>query len=115
MRLKVYASGGENVLHLHPNEDHSFIVLQGEATTFHTGTEDAVKVITKYQGVMLPRGTPYWFQSSAPENLVMLRTGAAEEWPKDGRIGPDGHAIPGHSLENKHVESVPIPGKFFGP
>lgn len=113
LRLKVYASGGENVLHLHPYEDHSFIILQGEAT-FHIGTDDEIKVLTKYQGVMLPHGTPYWFQSSAPENLVMLRAGAAEQWPSEGRIGPDGHPIPGHSLENKHVESVPLPGKFFG-
>ena len=29
--LKVYASGGENALHTHPNEDHTFIVLQGSA------------------------------------------------------------------------------------
>lgn len=112
MRLKVYASGGENVLHLHPYEDHSFIVLQGEAT-FHIGVEDEVRVVTKYQGVMLPRGVSYWFQSSAPENLVMLRAGAAEKWPDDGRLGPDGHPIPGHSAENKTVESIPIPGKFF--
>src|SRR6266568_3252506 len=27
--LKVYASGGENGLHTHPHEDHTFIVLQG--------------------------------------------------------------------------------------
>lgn len=112
LRLKVYASGGENVLHLHPYEDHSFIILQGEAT-FHIGTDDEIKVLTKYQGVMLPHGTPYWFQSSAPENLVMLRAGAAEEWPDDGRLAPDGHPIPGGSAENKTVERIPIPGKFF--
>ena len=29
--LKVYASGGENGLHTHPNEDHTFLVLQGKA------------------------------------------------------------------------------------
>ncbi len=29
--LKVYASGGENGLHTHPHEDHTFIVLQGSA------------------------------------------------------------------------------------
>lgn len=112
LRLKVYASGGENVLHVHPYEDHSFVILQGEAT-FHIGTEDEIKVLTKYQGVMLPRGVPYWFQSSAPENLVMLRAGAAEKWPQDGRLGPDGHPIPGDSLENKHGESIPLPGQFF--
>jgi mannose-6-phosphate isomerase-like protein (cupin superfamily) len=112
LRLKVYASGGENVLHFHPYEDHTFIVLQGEAT-FHIGEVDDVRVVTKYEGVMLPHGVSYWFQSSAPENLVMLRAGAAEKGPEDSRLGPDGHPLPGHSAENKHVEGIPIPGKFF--
>jgi mannose-6-phosphate isomerase-like protein (cupin superfamily) len=112
LTVKVYASGGENALHVHTAEDHSFIVLQGEAT-FHIGTEDTVKVLTKYEGVMLPRGVAYWFVSSAPENLVMLRAGASETWPKDGRITPDGKPIAGNSLENKTVEMIPIPGKFF--
>ena len=91
--VKVYASGGENALHKHLNEDHSFIVLQGEAT-FHIGEEDTVKVLTKYEGVMLPRDVLYWFQSSAPENLVMLRVGAAEKWgPTDARF-PTGRRSP---------------------
>jgi len=30
--LKTYAADGENGLHAHPNEDHTFVVLQGEAT-----------------------------------------------------------------------------------
>jgi mannose-6-phosphate isomerase-like protein (cupin superfamily) len=29
--LKIYAADGENGLHPHPNEDHTFVVLQGEA------------------------------------------------------------------------------------
>lgn len=110
--VKVYASGGENALHMHPYEDHSFIVLQGEAT-FHIGEEDTVKVLTKYEGVMLPRRVSYWFQSSAPENLVMLRAGAAEKWPEDGRAFPDGRPFAGNSIENKEVEMIPIPGEFF--
>jgi mannose-6-phosphate isomerase-like protein (cupin superfamily) len=113
LRLKVYASGGENVMHFHPHEDHSFVVLQGEAT-FHIGTDDAVTVLTAYNGVMIPRGVSYWFQSSATENLVMLRAGAAEKWPDDGRLGPDGKPLPGYSAANKHVEGVPLPGQFFG-
>ena len=32
--LKTYAADGENGLHAHPNEDHTFVVLQGEATRF---------------------------------------------------------------------------------
>src|SRR5437899_12471238 len=30
--LKTYAADGENGLHAHPNEDHTFVVLQGEST-----------------------------------------------------------------------------------
>ena len=32
--LKTYASGGENEIHAHSNEDHVFVILQGRAT-FH--------------------------------------------------------------------------------
>ena len=40
--VKVYASGGENALHSHGGEDHSFIVLQGKANfTFADGRRRA--------------------------------------------------------------------------
>jgi len=112
LRLKVYAAGGENAMHMHPYEDHSFIVLQGQAT-FFIGTDDNVKVLNKNEGVMLPRRVPYWFQSSASENLVMIRVGAAEKWPDDGRAFPDGRPFAGNSIENKEVEVIPLDGKIF--
>ena len=31
IRIKCYAQGGENALHMHPAEDHAFIVLDGAA------------------------------------------------------------------------------------
>ena len=113
-------------MHAHVKEDHAFIVLQGQAT-FHINTDDNVKVVNKHEGVMLPRGVLYWFQSSAAENLVMLRVAASEEWVKnersnpygrdfdgtDGRLGPDGRSLPGNSIENKQVDPIVIPGKFF--
>ena len=34
MRIKVYAEGGENELHAHLDHDHSFVVLDGEATFY---------------------------------------------------------------------------------
>jgi len=112
LRVKVYAAGGENAMHMHPYEDHAFIVLQGEAT-FHINTDDNIRVVHKNEGVMLPRRVGYWFQSSAPENLVMIRVGAAEKWPDDGRAFMDGRPFAGNSVENKEVEVIPIPGKFF--
>src|SRR5262249_51325080 len=107
--VKVYAAGGENAMHQHPYEDHCFIVLSGQAT-FHINSDDNIRVVEKNQGVMLPKGCNYWFQSSAPENLVMLRAGAAVKWPEDGRAFPDGRPFDGLSIENKQVDVIPLDG-----
>ncbi len=113
LRLKVYAEGGENAPHHHVNEDHSFIVLEGQAT-FHDGA-DNTRVLNRYDGILLPKGTDYWFQSTGDTNLVLIRVGASRT-PNTGddRTDPQGRPLLGDSIENKHVDGVPIPGKFFG-
>jgi mannose-6-phosphate isomerase-like protein (cupin superfamily) len=74
--VKVYASGGENALHSHGGEDHSFIVLQGKAAfTFGDGRTELVGI---HQGVMIPKGVEYKFEADEAENLVMLRVGGGE-------------------------------------
>src|SRR5207248_76251 len=40
IRIKCYAEGGENVLHAHLDQDHSFVILQGKAR-FHDGDGSA--------------------------------------------------------------------------
>lgn len=113
--LKVYAEGGENAMHKHTNEDHIFVVLAGEAT-FHLEKDENTVVVKQYEGIMLPKGAYYWFQSSGDENLVLLRVGAPASRGGDGdsRMGPDGLPLPSDSAANKHIDGVPIPGKFFG-
>lgn len=110
---KVYAQGGENGMHHHPHEDHSFIVLEGQAT-FHIETDDDVRVVNRYEGIMLPKKTNYWFMSSGSENLVMVRVGAVYPGAQSGRLTPEGHEIPGDSPENKEVPRIELPGKGFG-
>ncbi len=113
---KMNAEGGENALHTHRNEDHAFIVLEGEVTFFdENGTET---VLGPYQGIMLPRGAYYRYLNTGPGNLMILRVGAGQR-PKRGegeamRLGPDGRPLPSGSAENYHIEGVPVPGKFFG-
>lgn len=109
LRIKVYAEGGENGLHAHFDEDHSFIVLDGQAT-FYDKRGNAT-VVDKYEGIMLPKGVYYRFMSTGQTNLVLLRAGAGR---KQGsfRLGVDG--VPLTREENKHVDGVPIPGRFFG-
>ncbi|HZT09092.1 MAG TPA: cupin domain-containing protein [Chloroflexota bacterium] len=111
--VKVYAEGGENAMHNHPTEDHSFIVLEGEAT-FFLESDDNPRVVRRYEGVMLPKGANYWFKSTGEGNLVMVRVGASIPGAARGRLTPEGRDIPGDSVENKTVERIERPGPGFG-
>jgi mannose-6-phosphate isomerase-like protein (cupin superfamily) len=99
--VKVYANGGENLFHAHNAEDHAFVVLSGQAT-FHIESEENIKVLGKYEGIMLPKDMNYKFQSTGSGNLVMLRMGA--KIPGILSIGKDKSFIP---------ERIEIPGMFF--
>ncbi|MFI5267145.1 MAG: cupin domain-containing protein [Chloroflexota bacterium] len=110
--IKVYAEGGENGLHTHDHEDHIFVVLGGEAT-FRTGVEEQERVVGKYQGILLPRGAYYRFESTGEENLVLLRVGAQIPGTPRYRTKPDGSPIPGDSPDNKQVPVIPRAGKYF--
>ena len=112
VNVKVYAEGGENALHTHTNEDHVFLVLQGEAT--FSDEEGTQTVVGKLEGISLPRGAYYWFKSTGGQNLVLCRFGASTGEPGDGRIDIEGMPLPGDSEANKHIDPVVVPGKFFG-
>jgi mannose-6-phosphate isomerase-like protein (cupin superfamily) len=104
--LKTYAADGENGLHAHPNEDHTFVVLQGEAIFYGPNGEE--KTIGKNEGVLLPHGTFYWFKAKGEQPLVMARIGAAafDGVDRHGRIHPDGSEMRGDSVENKQVPLI---------
>src|SRR6476620_3078435 len=97
--LKVYASGGENGLHTHPHEDHMFVVMQGTARFF--GPNDETVDLGKFQGIMLPAGAYYKFQSTSEEPLVLMRVGCrAGTQDPAGRLNIAGEPMPGDSKEN---------------
>jgi mannose-6-phosphate isomerase-like protein (cupin superfamily) len=110
LRVKVYAEGGENGLHAHQDEDHAFVVLEGQAT-FHD-EEGNTTIVNQYEGIMLPKGAYYYFQSSGDSNLVLLRAGAGRKAEGGHRLNQQGNLTTDE--ENKHVDGVPIPGAFFG-
>ena len=111
--IKVYASGGENRMHAHVREDHSFIVLEGEAT-FHLDDEDNVRVLKPYEGVMLPKGTYYRFESSGDGNLVMLRVGASPPGAPKQAIYPEGGDKSRDQEPYGRLERVEASGRQFG-
>jgi mannose-6-phosphate isomerase-like protein (cupin superfamily) len=110
--LKTYAACGENELHAHPNEDHTFVVLQGKAV-FH-GPNGEERIVGVHEGVLLPHGTFYWFKALAEEPLVMLRVGSAasEGGDRFARLAIDGRPMEGNSTENKEVELI-LSDKWF--
>jgi mannose-6-phosphate isomerase-like protein (cupin superfamily) len=91
--------------------------LQGQAT-FHIGSDDNIRIVNKNEGVMLPAGTCYWFLSSAPENLVMMRIGAASKPPAVWRAFPDGRPFDSETIMERATKRkknrVFAPGQFFG-
>jgi quercetin dioxygenase-like cupin family protein len=111
--LKTYASGGENEMHAHPNEDHLFVILQGRAKFY--GPNDEMRIVDKNECVLLPRNSFYWFQAiEGEEALVMLRVGAALDPALDplDRIDPDGRPFDGYSEANKEIPVV-LSGRWF--
>jgi mannose-6-phosphate isomerase-like protein (cupin superfamily) len=114
VRAKVYAEGGENALHTHLDEDHTFFVLDGEATFY--GPDEQTVVVGRLEGIMIPAGAYYRFQSTGTTNLVLLRVGADVPPPEgtaEPRVGLDGLPLAGKDPRNKQ-QPPEFSGATFG-
>jgi mannose-6-phosphate isomerase-like protein (cupin superfamily) len=114
IHTKINAEGGENEIHTHLDEDHSFIVLEGEMSVFdEKGNELKIK---QYQGVMIPKGAYYRYLNTGSGNLVVIRVGAGIKGQAQGgeemRVRPDGKPLLAGSVENKTLPPVET-GTFF--
>ena len=99
---------GENEIHTHLDEDHAFIVLEGQMSVFdELGNEIKVE---KYQGVMIPKGAYYRYHNTGKENLVVIRVGAGIKGNPQGgvemRVRPDGKPLIAESAENRTVTPI---------
>jgi mannose-6-phosphate isomerase-like protein (cupin superfamily) len=117
--IKCYAEGGENEFHAHAEEDHTFVILQGRAIFHQPGKPDVE--LGRNEGILLPGGAFYKFEAVPGEPLVILRVGnkfapveGSTQAPEaDDRLGLTGAALPAYSVENKHVDGIPIEGAFY--
>jgi mannose-6-phosphate isomerase-like protein (cupin superfamily) len=103
--------GGENGLHAHTDEDHIFVVLQGEAQ--FSGLDGPLPVLKKNQALMLPKGCFYSFSNEGTEPLVMIRFGSMPKGAPGRRLDPRGLPIPGRGQQAGSKPPVFIEGKFF--
>ena len=112
-RIHCYAPGiGEHGLHAHLDEDHIFIVLDGCAR--FSGINGPLPLMTKNQGIALPKGCFYEFATAGEEPLVLIRFGAGPEKVLHGRrLTPDGKPIAGRGANKALSEPTFIEGAFF--
>lgn len=73
--VQVVRSGGENNLHSHDRLDGFWFVLRGRAR-FYTEDDALLGEFGKHEGVFVPRGVPYWFESAGDEDLELLQVEA---------------------------------------
>jgi mannose-6-phosphate isomerase-like protein (cupin superfamily) len=111
--LKTYAADGENLVHTHVNEDHTFIVMQGQAK--FSGPNGEISVLKKHEGILLPCGSMYSFMAEGGEPLVVLRIGCHVDKTKPawGRLDAKGVPLRGGAAENNTVPTVFLDGQFF--
>jgi mannose-6-phosphate isomerase-like protein (cupin superfamily) len=114
IHTKINAEGGENEIHKHLNEDHAFIVLEGQMSVFdENGNEIEVK---QHQGVMIPKGAYYRYLNTGEGNLVVLRVGAGtrsqQHAGQETRLGADGKPLNSGTPENRNLPPIEA-GKFF--
>lgn len=75
--VQVVRRGGENNLHSHPHRDEIFFVLSGRVRVYSTDDE-LIADIGRHEGVLIPRGFPYWFESVGDDVLELLQVAAAD-------------------------------------
>jgi len=85
VQVQVVKSGGENNLHTHTGEDAFWYVISGAVKFYGEGD----KVIGEYQkgeGILVPRGFKYWFESASNEQLEILRVTAKDQSVDNKRV-----------------------------
>jgi mannose-6-phosphate isomerase-like protein (cupin superfamily) len=85
VHVQVVKSGGENNLHTHPGEDAFWYVLNG-AVRFYGEGDQVIGVYNKGEGILIPRGFKYWFESASDEPLEVIRVGARDQTKKLERV-----------------------------
>ena len=85
VQVQVVKDGGENNLHTHTGDDAFWYVISG-AVKFYGEGDKLVGEYQKGEGILIPRGYKYWFESAAPEPLEILRVTAKDQNVENKRV-----------------------------
>jgi len=102
--VQVIKQGGENNLHAHRHMDGMWMVLAGRARFYGEGNQ-LLAELGRYEGIMVPRGFQYWFESAGDEDLELLQVEASDVAFKDATRETDrvDYAPPKPSLDSAVV------------
>ncbi len=75
--VQVLKEGGENNMHAHSGQDGFWFVLRGRAKFYGEG-DKLLAELGPHEGIHVPRGFFYWFESSSPEVLELLQVEALD-------------------------------------
>jgi len=73
--IQVFKNGGENSLHSHRHLDGFWMVLSG-CVRFYGENDEVIGDFRKHEGVLVPRGFKYWFESIGDEAVELLQVEA---------------------------------------
>jgi mannose-6-phosphate isomerase-like protein (cupin superfamily) len=85
VQVQVVKDGGENNLHTHTGDDAFWYVISGTVKFYGEG-DKLVGEYKKGEGILIPRGYKYWFESAAPEPLEILRVTAKDQNVENQRV-----------------------------
>jgi mannose-6-phosphate isomerase-like protein (cupin superfamily) len=85
VQVQVVKDGGENNLHTHTGEDAFWYVIRG-AVRFYGEGDKEIGVYQKGEGLLVPRGFKYWFESASNEELEVLRVTAKDQSVDNKRV-----------------------------
>jgi mannose-6-phosphate isomerase-like protein (cupin superfamily) len=85
VQVQVVKNGGENNLHTHTGEDAFWYVISG-AVKFYGEGDKLIGEYKKGEGILVPRGYKYWFESASPEALEVLRVTAKDQNIENQRV-----------------------------
>jgi mannose-6-phosphate isomerase-like protein (cupin superfamily) len=83
--VQVVKEGGENNLHSHTGDDAFWYVIDG-AVKFYGEGDKLIGEFKKGEGILIPRGFKYWFESSSSQPLEILRVTAKDQTVDNKRV-----------------------------
>ena len=85
LSVQAVQNGGETNLHAHPGTDGIWFVLAGRAR-FYDDVEHLACELGPQEGVLIPHGVRYWFESAGDEKLEIMHITGQVHGAKQERL-----------------------------